>query len=212
MRHMRVLILLLLSLSLFAADEHPQQLVGRWRSTEVASGGISYVFEFDKDGVIDSRAAVILEGTYRLVGTDSIVLGSKEGKEQKLELEWNGDNKAKIDDEAAGKAIDISRVGRRVDSAHPLAGQWNATREWNGKTYPARGFFFADGRSVWIIDLRVDHGLWSVHGNRIVIDIENRPAIEGNYSITEKQLKLPNPRGAESLFERMDSTEELQRQ
>lgn len=198
-------LLFLVAAFLPAASTPTDALAGRWRSAEVSAAGVSAVFEIGRNNVVDSYSAVILEGKYKLVGTDTIILESQDGRREKQELEWDNQNKARIEDEAIGKSIEMSRAATRVDPAHPLLGEWDAVREWKGKTYPARGLFFADGRNIWLINLSVETGRYSISEGKIRMEIPNRPPVEGSFTVTEDSLTLPNPRGGQSRFNRMDS-------
>jgi hypothetical protein len=202
---MRRLLAVAVPALLLAGADSTSGLVGRWKSAEVSPANLSAVFEFGRDGVVDSYSSVIVEGRYRLLGTDTIILQSKDGHEEKQELEWDNQDRGRIEDEAAGKSIEISRAGKRLDPQNPLLGEWDTTREWSGKRYPARGLFFADGRNIWIINLRVETGRYSVKDGRIRLEIPDRPAIEGNFSVAEGSLMLPNPRGGQSRFNQLDS-------
>lgn len=193
--------LVAISAALVAGQSQQDQLIGRWRSTQVSPAGMSAVFEFHGDNQLDSYSAAISDGKYRLVGTDTILLQSNSG-EEKQELEWDGQDRARIEDEAAGKSIELARVGKILDNKNPLAGEWSTTREWNGKSYPARALFFSDGRVVWITTLRADRGHYSVQNKNIRLEIPGRPVVEGSITITPDHLTLPNPKGGESKFER----------
>jgi hypothetical protein len=198
-------LLVAVSIGMYAEPQQQDPLVGRWRSTEVSSAGVSAVFSFGKDGVVDVYSAVILEGTYKLVGTDTIVLQSADGRLEKQELEWDSRSKARIEDEAAGKSIEMSRAATRIDAAHPLLGEWDSVLEWKGKTYPARGLFFADGRNIWMINLTVETGRYAIGNGKIRLLIPNRPTVEGDLTVADDRLMLPNPRGGQSRFNRVDS-------
>ena len=177
-------------------------LIGRWRSTEVSPAGLSAIFEFHADNQLDSSSAVISEQQFRLVGTDTIILQSKGGPVQNMELEWDNPDRARIEDEAAAIFIELTRIGKILDSKNPLTGDWNTAREWNGKKYPAQASFFSDGRVVWIITVRTEHGGYSVENKHIRLEIPSRPIVEGNFAVTTDRLTLPNPKGGASSFER----------
>ena len=196
------LVLLVISLVTATAQSKQDPLIGRWRSTEVSPAGLSAVFEFLADHHLDSYSAAISDGKYRLIGTDTIVLQSKGGPEEKLELEWDSQDRARIEDEAAGKYTNLARLGKMPDNKNPLVGEWSTTREWNGKSYPARALFFSDGRVVWITTLRAEQGRYSVESNNIRLEIPGRPVVEGNVTATSNLLTLPNPKGGQSTFER----------
>ncbi len=144
--------------AMLAVGQSQKDLIGRWRSTEVSLGGVSAIFEFHGDNQLDSYSAAISDGKYRLIGTDTIALQSKGAPEEKQELEWDSQDRARIDNEAAGKSIELSRVGKILDSKNPLSGEWSTMREWNGRNYPARALFFSDGRVIWITILRAERG------------------------------------------------------
>lgn len=205
MKSGRLLAFLLMPGALLAATDAVDSLAGRWRSADVSASKVSAVFVFGKDGVVENYTSVILEGKYRLLGTDTIILQSADGREEKQELEWDNQNQGRIEDEAAGKSFELSRASKLVDAKRPLLGEWDTTREWNGKSYPARALFFADGRNVWIINILVETGSYSAKDGKIRLQIPNRPPVEGNFSVTDGYLILPNPRGGQSRFKLVDS-------
>jgi hypothetical protein len=195
--------LILFTLSAVPESARAQQddLAGRWRSTEVSPSGVSSIFEFHGDNRMDSYSAAISEGRYRLVGTDTILFQTKNG-EEKQEVEWDSQDRARIEDEAAGKYMNLARIGKTPDDKNPLIGEWNTTREWNGAKYPARVWFFADGRVLWVATLRTEHGRYSVQSKNIRLEIAGRPAVEGTYALSGDRLTLPNPKGGGSSFDR----------
>jgi hypothetical protein len=176
------------------------QLSGRWRSSDVSSAGLRTVFDFHGDNQLDSYAAAISEERYRLIGTDTILIQSNGGREEKQELEWDNEDKARIEDEAAGKSIELTRLDKSRDKKNPLAGEWSTTREWNGRKYPAHASFSAGGRVIWMIAIRAEHGTYSMDSKTIRLEIPGRPVVEG--SLAGDRLTLANPGGGESIFER----------
>jgi hypothetical protein len=194
--------LVLVSLSAaLSAQSREDPLVGRWRSAVASPAGLSAVFEFHAGDQFDSWSAVASEGTYRLVGTDTVVLKGEAGT-QKLEVEWDNQDRARLDEDEAEKYTDITRVGTARDSRNALAGEWTCVREWKGGRYPARVFFMPDGRVIWVTILRVDHGTYAVTGKTIRFQIPGRPLVEGEFSITGDRLTLPSPRGNGLIFKR----------
>jgi hypothetical protein len=188
---------ILFAISVALATGQSQQnnkLIGRWRSTEVSPAGVSAVFEFHGDSQLDSYSAAISEEKYQMIGTDTILLLSGNGRE-KQEVEWDSQDRARIEDEAAGKSIELTRLGKIPDTKNSLTGEWSTTREWNGAKYPARVRFFPDGKAVWITTLRTEHGRYSIHSNGIRLEVAGRPVLEGSFTVSESRLTLPNPKG-----------------
>ena len=177
------------------------QLIGRWRSVEISSTGVSSMFEFHGYNQLDSSSVAISEGRYRLVGTDTILFQGKNGGE-KQEVEWDTPDRARIEDEAAGKSMELTRVGKISDGKNPLTGDWSTTRLWNGTKYPTRVSFFPEGRVLWVITLRAEHGRYSVQGKSLRLEIAGRLAVEGSFDLSGNRLTLPNPKGGGSAFER----------
>jgi len=196
-----LLVLLAMSLVPDAGAAQPAPLTGRWRSDDVSPTGISAVFEFHGDDKLDSYTDVISEEKYRLIATDTILLESN-GHEEKQELEWDNQDRARIEDEAAGKSIELARVGKISDQKNPLIGEWSTTREWNGKKYPARALIFPDGKVVWITTLRTDSGHYVIVGGNIRMEITGRPVLAGGFVLAGDRLTLPNPKGGASSFQR----------
>jgi hypothetical protein len=195
-------ILFSLAIALATAQPNPDQIAGRWRSTEVSPSGVSAVFEFHGGDRLDSYSAVITEQKYRVVGTDTILLQTEDGREEKQELEWDNQDRARIEDEAAGKSIELARAGKSPDAKNPLAGEWRTTREWSGRKYPALAVFSASGKVVWITEVRAEHGRYSVQNGNIRLEIPNRAVVEGSFAVAGDRLTLPNPKGGQSSFER----------
>ena len=160
------------------------------------------MFEFHAGNQLDSYSAVVADGRYRMVGTDTILLQAGKGREEKQEVEWDNQDRARIEDEAIGKSMDLSRIGKISDSKNPLVGEWSTTGEWNGAKYPARALFFPDGKVVWITMLRTEHGRYSMQNSNIRIEIAGRTAVEGSFALSGDRLTLPNPKGGESSFGR----------
>lgn len=184
------------------AGQQQDPLIGRWRSLEVSAAGVRAVFEFRADHQMDSYSAAISDGKFRVVGTDTILLQSKDGREEKQELEWDSEDRTRIEDEAAGKSIELARAGKELDRKNPLSGEWTTTLPWNGKSYPARAVFYPDGKVVWTTILRKDDGHYSVTGASIRLEVAGHPVVQGDFSIKQDRLTLPNPKGGQSTFER----------
>jgi hypothetical protein len=191
-----------LSVALAAGQSQENPLIGRWRSTAVSSAGVSSIFEFHSDNQLDSYSAAIADEKYRLVGTDTILLQSGNGHEEKQEVEWDSQDRARIEDEAAGKSMELVRLGKIPDTKNPMVGEWSTTREWNGKKYPARALFLPGGKVIWTTILRTDRGRFSAEGANVRLELPGRPAVEGNFALIGDLLTLPNPHGGGSSFER----------
>ena len=168
----------------------------------MSAAGVCTILEFRGNNQLESYSAVITDEKYRLVGTDTILLQSGNRREEKQELEWDNPNRARIEDEAAGKKIELSRIGPNSDSKQPLAGEWRTTREWNGKTYPARALFSSGGSVIWITELRFEQGRYSVQDRNIRLDVPYRPPVEGQFAVENNRLVLPNPGGGQTSFDR----------
>ena len=131
-----------------------------------------------------------------------ILLQLDTSREEKLELEWDNQDRARIEDEAAGKSRELARVGKSSDNNNPLTGEWSTQREWKGAKYPARISFFPDERVLCVVTLRTEHGRYSTQSSNIRLEIAGRPLVEGTFAMTGNRLTLPNPKGGASGFDR----------
>jgi len=123
-------------------DPRQDAWIGRWRSTEVTPAGVSAIFELHSDSQLDSYSAAITDGKYRLIGTDTILLQSK-GGEEKEELEWDNQDRGRIEDEAAGKSMELTRLGKIADSKNPLLGGVVHHARVERKELPGSRFVFS---------------------------------------------------------------------
>jgi hypothetical protein len=177
-------------------------LTGRWRGLELTSTGVGEVFEFKGGKDLDFGPATIMDGSYRMVGTDIVLKSSKNAPESKLDLEWDGRDQIRIEDEPANQTIKLIRVGKIQDTGNPLLGEWMTPQDVDSKNLPSHSFFYADGRNVWVIPQSIQHAHYSIEGQTIRIEIPNRPVIEGSFTLDGNHLKLPNAKGGQSNFER----------
>lgn len=177
-------------------------LSGHWRAAELGANGVGEVFDFHDGKDVDFGPASILDGSYRIVGTDIVLKSAKDAPEAKLELEWDGRDQIRIENEPANQIIKLVRVGEVLDTGNPLFGEWITPDDGKSKSLPSHSYFYPDGRNLWIVPQSVQHGHYSIKGKTIRIEVPNRPAIEGAFTIDGDHLKLPNVKGGESSFER----------
>jgi len=111
---LRLLALLLLPVCLILPQQVP--LVDRLRSSEVSPSGVGSIFEFHADNQPESHSAIVSEGKYRLIGSDTISQPDK-NREEKQELERDSLDRARIEDEATGESMELARVGKVSDRA-----------------------------------------------------------------------------------------------
>jgi hypothetical protein len=200
---MRLALLITLACALtvcFATANDP--LIGRWRALELGPNGTGQIFEFHSGKDVDAGPATILDGSFRLVGTDIVLKSSKDAPETKLDLEWDGRDQIRIENEPANQVIKLIRVGALKDTGNPLFGEWMTPDGAKEKKLPSLSLFYQDGRNLWVIPQSTQHGHYSVDGKTIRIELPNRPVIEGLFSVEGNHLKLPNLKGSESNFER----------
>jgi hypothetical protein len=177
-------------------------LTGHWRALDTAPNGVGEVFNFNGGKDVVFGPATILDGSYRMVGTDIVLKSSKDAPEAKLELEWDGRDQIRIENEPANQIIKLVRVGEVKDTAHPLYGEWMTPEDTKTKALPSRSYFYPDGRNLWVIPQSEQHGHYLIQDKTIRIEVPNRPAIEGLFTLEGDHLKLPNAKGGESNFER----------
>ena len=198
---MRILVISLALAVTFSGQEPAQRgVIGKWRSADVASSGLGAIFEFHQDGTAEYSAALISEGTYRVVGTDAIILRDKDGNTEKEEIEWDSSDRIRIEDEAAGKSVALTRAGK--GSPNSIAGEWKYEQVKDGKKLEGSCNFYGDGRDVWSVPVRTQRGHYLVNGSKITLEFADRPALQGPFSVSGNSLTLPRPGGGNAKFER----------
>ena len=185
---MRMLLLILLTLSSAMAQPPSPRLVGRWRSIETSKGGIGAVYQFRADGTFDFSPGAIVDMPYRVEG-DQLIFPPETttGPEMKSTVAWPSNDVMLMS--MQGHAEEYKRRGA-ADPRGRLLGEWLGSREMDGHRMPVQMVFYPAGRSLLVILFTTQAGRYSVTNGRLVGEIGRRPALEGTFDITNGVLSI----------------------
>ncbi|MGI8961298.1 MAG: hypothetical protein ACR2IV_16350 [Bryobacteraceae bacterium] len=194
-------LVILFLVNLLAAAEVPSKLLGRWRSLETSPGGIGALLEFHADGSVDFSPGAVVESPYR-IEVNQLILPSESnhGPEQKMAIEFVGENKLRLkpsgNSTAPGNTAELVRKGIRSDPLSLIIGEWRGTRDIGGHQAEMRWLFYSTGKSLLLIPFRTDHGRFTVEGAKIHFDLPGAMLAEGHFDINGDVLSLPGRKTA----------------
>lgn len=95
--YLLIVLMALAALPLRGADAPPQQLFGRWRSTQTSKGGIGWMLVFRADGTFDLSPGAVVEMPYRIASGELVFPpATTNGPEQRLKLQFTGKDQLKL--------------------------------------------------------------------------------------------------------------------
>jgi hypothetical protein len=187
------------------ADPPPQNLLGRWRSTETSAGGIGAMLTFRANGSIDFSPGAVVEMTYRIENGQLILPPDKKnGPEQRQQMEFRGDNQLRLVTKAGGQSatVNLTRRGEAPDATNPILGEWLENREIQGRKMEAHLIFYPAGRGLLLLPFMTQPGHFSIHGTNMRLELPRHPPAEGKFQIEGDILTTPSPSGGGYRFAR----------
>jgi hypothetical protein len=165
--------------------------------------GIGAMFEFRTDGTFNYSPGAIVPGGYRLEG-DHLIVSSKgvDGPPQRCDITWTGDDRLKLTVNG-DHSVDLSRSGPRVDATHPIVGEWIEKRNMGGHPLTGHWFFYADGKSLFLLPFVMQPGRYTAAAGTIQLDLSERGHVSGKFTVAGDMLTLPSHEGTgESRYQR----------
>jgi hypothetical protein len=170
---------------------------------ETSKGGIGAMYTFHADGVVDFSPGAVVEMRWR-VENDQLILasGTAGDPEQKMVIKWLSDDKVQF---LSGDAVanELTRAGKRSDTANPLIGEWLGTREMNGHKLEVHWLFSSDSKSLLLMPFVSQHGHYEISKSTLHLDVTGTPATDYKYQVRGDVFTISKPDGShESRFER----------
>lgn len=189
------------------AADAPPALIGRWESVVRSTGGLGQVIEFKPDGTMTRWTAVLVELTYQVHGPLLLTFyrhpGSGATETQAAGIRFDGDMMIQKDPQAGGETrLTRKRAGGPQDP--PIVGVWSTPHE-TGQT--AFLLYTADGRVVFRLPIRADHGRWSASGDQLTLDSGSAAAPTVRYAVQGDRLVLIDGLGKQIVYTRAELVE-----
>ncbi len=144
-----IVLMALAVLPLLGADSPPQELLGRWRSTQTSKGGIGFILHFRADGTFDFSPGAVVEMPYR-IESDKIVFppATTDGPEQRLKLQFTGQGRLRL---LGDPGEQLTRKGTAPNPKVPILGEWEGKRDMGGHQVEVHYIFYPNGKCLLLI-------------------------------------------------------------
>lgn len=192
------LFLLICGAGLMLAQNVPDALIGRWRTVAVTKGGIGAMYEFKTGGVVLVRPGAIVTGTYKIEGNEMVLPPLMEGgppNRQTINLANPG---RLILFQGKEVSMDLSRVGKQPPGKPTVIGEWVGLREMDGQKLEMRIFFFAGGKSLFLLPFQTQQAKYQIDKGRMTLLLPDGRAAEGPFTLGGGALTIPSVRSGKS--------------
>lgn len=190
---MRVLLLLGMAF-LAVAQEPPAGLLNRWRTTAVAKGGLGAMFEFRSGGVVFIRPGAVVDGTYSVEGNEMVLPPLRENgprNRQTIDLKQPGKLRLLQGQEVS---MDLTRVGKAPAGNPSVVGEWVGMRRMDGQNLEMRIFFYANGKSLFLLPFSTGQAYYSIEAGKMKITLPDGKVSEGRFQLNGNSLQIPSVR------------------
>ena len=190
---MRVLLLLGIA-CVVAAQEPPAGLLNRWRTTTVSKGGLGAMFEFRTGGVVLIRPGAVVDGTYAVEGNEMVLPPLREkGPPNRQTIDLKQPGKLRL---LQGKQVsmDLTRVGKLPAGKPTVVGEWVGMRMMDGQNLEMRIFFYANGKSLFLLPFSTEQARYSVEAGKMKLTLPDGKVSEGPFQLKGNSLQIPSVR------------------
>ncbi|MGI8989151.1 MAG: hypothetical protein ACR2I2_06155 [Bryobacteraceae bacterium] len=174
----------------------PKNLIwGTWQIKSGNKDSVKWQFRADGTQMLSNPGAV--RGKYRLEGNRLILPpATVNGPEPVMAVVSLTENELRL-----VSVMRMTREGKVIDPKNLILGTWQWQPTSDGM--PMRRQFRANGTDLLTAPFRTDKGRYTIRDDRIRIEIDGYPVVEGNLRWEDEVLVLPGPSGSgESRFAR----------
>jgi hypothetical protein len=193
-----LVVLMALAVSpLLRADAPPQQLLGRWRSTQTSKGGLGSILFFRADGTFDFSPGAVVEMPYRIASNEIVFPpATTDGSEQRMKLQFTGQNQLSLLGEQ------LTRKGTAPDPKVPILGEWEGRRDMDGHQVEVHYIFYPNGKCLLLIPFVKRTLKYTVEGQNIRMELPNQEPLFGKFQIKDGVLTIPGSGGHGNEYSR----------
>lgn len=192
------LFLLFSAVSMLFAQDVPDALLGRWRTTAITKAGIGALYEFKTGGIVFIRPSAIAPGNYTVEGSDILLPPLTEGgPPNRLTMVFKSPGQITF---YKGKDIsmELSRVGKNPAGKPTVQGEWVGMREMDGQKLEMRMFFYAGGKSMFLLPLQTQQAKYTISNGRMTLILPDGKTTEGPFTLSGGALTIPSVRAGTS--------------
>jgi hypothetical protein len=151
---------------------------------------------FHSNGLVDFRPAAVVEGPYRIEGSEMIFPPTAiQGPEQRQKMEFVGQDQLRLAD------VVFRRNGAAPDPSRPIVGEWVGRREMNGLQLEATYLFYPDGKYLFLLPFTTSPGRYSIQGSTIRLELPGNQVAD-EFRIAGDMLTSSGPGGSRYRFGR----------
>jgi hypothetical protein len=172
----------------------PPTVAGRWRSVTTTKGGIGAVYDFRPNGTGSYSSAALVDLPYQLTG-DQLTLGP-----DAIGIGWHKDGRLQFN-YGKGRLEDFARLGKTVDPAKPLLGDWSRSQIMAGRSVPVILQFREGGSALYAVLIKTQAGRLAGSGPW-TMTLANLPEREIAHDAGSGQLTITVKQGDPHRFER----------
>ena len=194
---MRFLLLICLA-ALGFADDLPEKLLGRYRTVVPNAKGVGALYEFKTGGAVLIRPGAVAPGLYEIEGNYMVMPALQAGGPLNRQI---------IDLSQAGKlrlmqgkdvSMDLTRVGKAPAGKPTVVGEWVGMKMMEGQNLEMRIFFYAGGKSLFLLPFQTQQAKYSVTGDQMRITFPDGTIAEGPFKGVGTSLSVPSVRSGAS--------------
>lgn len=174
---------------LVRAEAPPQELLGRWRSTQTSKGGLGAMLFFRADGTFDFSPGAVVETPYRIESNEIVFPpATTDGPEQRMKLQFIGQDQLRL---LGDPGEQLTRKGAAPDPKVPILGEWEGTRDMGGNQVEVHYLFYPNGKCLLLIPFVKKTLKYTIEGQNMRMERPNQEPLFGKFQIKHGVLTIP---------------------
>lgn len=174
------------------AQDLPQGMLGRWRTVAANAKGVGAMYEFKTGGVVLIRPGAIAPGFYAMEGNEMVLPPLQAGAPPNRQLvDLSQPGRLQL---IQGKEVsmDLSRVGKAPAGKTTVLGEWVGMKMTEGQNLEMRIFFYAGGKSLFLLPFQTQQAKYTVDKNQMRITLPDGKIYEGPFTVSGNSASVPS--------------------
>ena len=198
--YLLIVLIALAVLPLLGADVPPQELLGRWRSTQTSKGGIGWMLLFRADGTFVLSPGAVVEMPYRIESGEIVFPPSTtDGPEERLKRQFTGKDQLRL---LGNPEERLTRKGTAPNPKVTILGEWEGKRDMGGHQVEVHYIFYPNRKCLLLIPFVKKTLKYTIEGRNIRMELPNQAPCFGMFQIKDGILAIPGSDGKGNDFSR----------